>query len=128
MIEWLLQQRFVRFAAVGAAATLMQFFLLASFVELLSFNKVLASSASFSLSAGVNYWLNYHFTFASQASHRQTLPKFVLVALVGLAVNTGSFALFVVFLHYLPAQCIATGITLLSNFTLHQYWIYRSDK
>ncbi|MCW8127726.1 GtrA family protein [Microbulbifer halophilus] len=128
MIEWLLQQRFVRFATVGAAATLMQFSSLALFVELLSTNAIFASAAAFSLSAGFNYWLNYHFTFGSRAGHRDTLPKFVLVALIGLTINTTCFTLFVKLFHYFPAQCIATGVTLLSNFVLHQRWIYRREE
>lgn len=127
MIQWLLRQRLVRFAAVGGGATGLQFVLLLLFVELLRLEKVGASAAAFAISAGFNYWLNYHFTFASNLSHTRTLPKFALVALVGLAINTGSFAALLLILHYLPAQVIATGITLLSNFTLHQFWIYRRE-
>jgi len=127
MIDWLLQQRFVRFAFVGGAATLLQFLLLALFVELLSLNAVLASAAAFAISAVFNYWLNYRFTFASRASHWRTLPKFALVALIGLGINTASFALLLIAFHYLPAQCIATLVTLVCNFALHQYWIYRRE-
>lgn len=127
MIEWLLRRRFVRFACVGGAATLLQFLLLALFVELLAVNAVLASASAFAMSAAFNYWLNYHFTFTSRASHWRTLPKFVLVALIGLAINTASFALLLIAFHYLPAQCIATGVTLVCNFALHQYWIYRRE-
>ncbi|MCX2843000.1 GtrA family protein [Microbulbifer thermotolerans] len=125
MIEWLLRQRLVRFTAVGGTATLVQFLLLTLLVERLSVNPVLASAASFAISAGCNYWLNYRFTFASRASHWRTLPKFMLVALIGLGINTASFALLLLAFHYLIAQCLATLITLISNFTLHQYWIYR---
>ncbi|MFC6633683.1 GtrA family protein [Microbulbifer taiwanensis] len=128
MIEWLLQLRFVRFAAVGAAATLVQFLLLASLVEILSTQAVIASAASYLTSAGINYWLNYRFTFSSNISHWRTLPKFALVAMIGLAVNTCSFALLVLVFHYIPAQCVATGITLFSNFALHQLWIYRRSE
>lgn len=131
MIERLLQRllhpRFLRFVLVGGAATLLQFVLLAVFVEIFMAREVFASAASFSISAGFNYWLNYHFTFASRANHRETLPKFIVVALIGLTINTSCFSLLLVVFHYLPAQCLATGITLLSNFTLHQLWIYRRE-
>lgn len=119
--------RLLRFALVGGTATLLQFLLLALFVELLHTAEVAASAASFALSAGFNYWLNYHFTFSSRKSHAQTLPRFVLVALLGLGVNTASFAALLTVLHYLAAQVVATGVTLLCNFTLHQYWIYRRE-
>lgn len=127
MIEWLLRRRLVRFTAVGGAATLLQFSLLALFVEQLSISAVPASAAAFAISAGCNYWLNYRFTFASRDRHRRTLPKFVLVALIGLAINTASFTLLLFTFHYLAAQCLATLITLASNFALHQYWIYREE-
>lgn len=125
MIEWLLRQRLVRFLLVGGSATLLQFLLLALLVEWLSVYPVFASAAAYSLSAMFNYWLNYHFTFTSRSRHWRTLPKFVLVALIGLTVNTGCFALLAIFFHYIPAQVVATGVTLVNNFILHQYWIYR---
>lgn len=127
MIERLLQWRFARFALVGGGATLLQYGLLILFIEVLYANPVFASAAAFCLSAGANYWLNYHFTFTSQRQHAQTLPRFLLVALAGLGINTGSFAALQAVLHYLAAQVIATTITLASNFALHQYWIYRRE-
>lgn len=127
MIRQLLQTRLLRFAMVGGAATLLQFALLLLFVELLSLDAVAASASAFALSAAGNYWLNYHFTFASRRAHSQTLPRFALVALCGLAINTSSFAALSLALHYLPAQVIATGVTLLCNFVLHQFWIYRRE-
>lgn len=127
MIRQLLHLRPLRFALVGGAATLLQFLLLLLFVEILAQDPVAASAGAFALSAGFNYWLNYHFTFASRRSHSQTLPKFALVAAFGLALNTSSFAALTLTLHYLPAQVLATGVTLACNFALHQLWIYRRE-
>jgi len=127
LLRRLLQWRFARFAVVGGGATLLQYLLLVLLVEGLHAAPVAASAAAFSLSALANYWLNYRFTFASRRRHRQTLPRFALVALLGLAINTASFAALLPLLPYLAAQVIATAVTLIANFTLHHYWIYRRE-
>lgn len=117
----------VRFVMVGGSATLLQFVLLFLFVEYAHLNEILASALSFSLSAIYNYLMNYYFTFASEKSHIETATKFMLVATLGLAINSSTFALFLSLgLYYLLAQGGATIITLLVNFLLHKIWIYRS--
>lgn len=117
----------VRFVMVGGSATLLQFVLLFIFVEYGHLNKVLASAFSFALSAIYNYLMNYYFTFASEKSHVETASKFVLVAALGLAINSSTFALLIYLgLHYLIAQVGATAVTLVVNFLLHKIWIYRS--
>ncbi len=119
--------KFIRFVIVGASATLFQFFLLIIFIEFLSMQSVMASASSFTLSAIGNYWLNYRFTFSSQQSHQTTFPKFVISAGIGLAINTLSFSFFILFFHYLFGQISATALTLISNFSLHKFWIYAND-
>ncbi|WP_346838101.1 GtrA family protein [Microbulbifer sp. SAOS-129_SWC] len=127
LLQRLLQWRFTRFALVGGGATLLQYLLLVLLVEALHAPEVAASAAAFSLSALANYWLNYHFTFASQRLHRQALPRFALVALTGLAVNTACFAALLPLLPYLAAQVVATAVTLVGNFALQHLWIYRRE-
>ncbi|MGM8226307.1 GtrA family protein [Cellvibrio sp. ARAG 10.3] len=112
---------------VGGSATLLQFVLLFLLVEFSHLNEVLASALSFALSAIYNYLMNYYFTFASEKSHIETAMKFMLVAALGLAINSSTFALFLSLgLYYLLAQVGATIITLFVNFLLHKIWIYRS--
>jgi putative flippase GtrA len=120
------QSQFIRFALVGALATALQFALLLAMVEILAVAEVPASALAFSLSAMANYWLNYHFTFASQQQHQHTLPKFLLVAALGLGINTSSFSILLSGFHYMVAQAGATLVTLACNFLLHKLWIYRS--
>jgi putative flippase GtrA len=130
--------KFIKFAVIGGAATLLQFFLLGLFVELGGLIPVVASAVSYALSAIANYLANYHLTFASHASHSQTLPKFIVTAALGLALSTSLFAAFLYVLEnylltgtqlletaYLIAQLFATLITLAVNFLMHKFWIYR---
>ncbi|HLU17396.1 MAG TPA: GtrA family protein [Edaphocola sp.] len=117
----------IRFVLVGGSATLFQFVLLFSFVEFGHFNKIFASALSFAIAAILNYLLNYYFTFASEKSHFETASKFIVVATIGLLINSTSFALLLVVMpHYLFAQIGATLLALSVNFLLHKIWIYRS--
>lgn len=114
-----------RFAAVGGLATLVQYLLLVLLVELAEMAAVPSSALAFTFSAALNYLLNFYLTFGGGARHRQALPKFAAVAAIGLATNTLCFSLALLLLPYLAAQLVATLITLVGNFLLHQFWIYR---
>lgn len=117
-----------RFAAVGGVATAIQYAVLVLLIEWVGLQEVLASAVSFSLSALINYLLNYYLTFSSGVGHRQAFPRFAVVAAVGLAINTLCFSLAVTLLPYLLAQLVATLVTLVSNFLFHQLWIYREPQ
>ncbi len=130
--------KFVKFVFIGGAATLLQFFLLGLFVEFGGLIPVVASAISYVSSATFNYAANYYLTFASQTSHRQTLPKFIVTICIGLAFSTSVFAIFLHFLEkhilhnshllqsaYLIAQLFATLLTLILNFVMHKFWIYK---
>ena len=130
--------KFIKFATIGGAATLLQFFLLGLFVEAFKWAPITASAVSYAVSAIFNYLANYYLTFASTSSHKQTLPKFILVVAFGLALSTSLFAMFLYVLEnhllrntnlletaYLIAQLFATLITLVVNFLAHKLWIYR---
>ncbi|HEY8569827.1 GtrA family protein [Microbulbifer sp.] len=120
--------RAVRFAAVGGVATAIQYLLLVALVELAAAGEVASSALAFGFAAVFNYLLNFHFTFGGGARHLQALPKFVVVAVIGLATNTLCFSLALPLLPYLLAQVIATLVTLVGNFLLHQLWIYREPQ
>lgn len=117
---------FIKFLGIGGIATLLQFVILTLLVELELAPKITASALSYLLSAIFNYLANYYFTFASDASHRQTLPKFAVTVALGLSLSTLLFAGFLhLFGYYLLAQLLATGITVCLNFLVHKLWIYK---
>ena len=117
---------FVRYAAVGAVGTLFHFLTLTACVELLRMSPTSGSFVGAVVGALLNYVLNYHLTFASQQSHKVTLPRFLAVAAFGVVLNglivkfaTGELAL-----HYLVAQAVATVIVLGSGFVLNKIWTF----
>lgn len=119
-------RQFWMFIGVGGSSTLLQLVLLLAFVEYLAIAKVIASAAAYLLSAVYNYCVNYYVTFASTKSHSQTLPKFIGVVFIGVTVNVIVFTVALLAVPYLIAQLIAVGVTLVVNFLLHKFWIYRS--
>lgn len=128
LLQTVLAHPLVKFLAVGGLATAAQFAVLIALVEWQWCSAVIASALGYWVGAGVNYLLNYYFTFQSQQSHRATLPKFALVVLVGAVVNTLVFALVNSLLPwYWLSQCVATGASLIVNYLLHRCWIYRQD-
>lgn len=128
MLRRILGSQLLRFLLVGGSATLFQFALLITFIEVASLNKIWASFSAYLLSSAFNYLLNYYLTFSSKVGHLQALPKFVVVVAIGSAINTSVFTGALLFVPYLLAQCVAVIAALCTNFLLHKYWIYRGDQ
>ena len=98
-------------------------------VQFFSAQPVIGSSAGALVGAGINYILNYTFTFKSNSNHRETLWKFFLIAAVGFTLNgifmgifTGMFQIY-----YLIAQLFTTGLVLVWNFLANHFWTFREQ-
>jgi len=117
---------FVRYAAVGAIGTLFHFATLSVCVELLRMSPTNGSLVGAVVGALLNYVLNYHLTFASQQSHRVTMPRFLAVAAFGVLLNGGVVKIMTesMHLHYLVAQAFATIIVLGCGFVLNKIWTF----
>ena len=59
--------------------------------------------------------------------HRRSAPRFAVVALSSLALNTALMAVAVDWLRwpYLPAQVLTTSLVLASNFAFSRLWAFR---
>jgi putative flippase GtrA len=120
-------RQFLHFALVGGIATAVHYLILIGLVHGANMNAVWASTLGFAVSAVCNYYLNYHFTFRSNAEHRNAVVKFLTVAGVGLALNSLTMLVAAEYLglHYLFAQVIATGLVLLWNFSGNRWWTFK---
>lgn len=126
LIKPLLRHPFTKFFVAGGVSTALQLIVLVSLVEIFRMNPIVASAFSYMCGAVCNYFLNYYFTFESVARHGDTLPKFICVVFVGMSVNTITFSLLLQLISlYLLAQIGAVFISLVVNYALHKYWIYR---
>ncbi len=117
---------FVRYAAIGAAATAVHYAVLAGTVEGLGWPAWLASGAGATVGAQVAYAGNRLYTFGYAGSIGGSWVRFQLTALagalqgmaiVGMAVAAGW--------HYLAAQVAATLAGLVVTYTVNRRWTFR---
>lgn len=119
--------KFVRFGLVGALATAIQYLVLVALVDGTGMWPPEASAVGFVLSAGVNYLLNYHFTFRSDQQHAPAAAKFLTLTIVGLSLNATLMQVLVdVGWHYLLAQVCVTAVVFLWNFVGNSLWTFRA--
>ena len=121
-----MNEQFLRFSLVGVASTLTTFVVLVLLVELLHWQASLASVAGYLAGAGLNYVLNYRFTFGSTQRHQVAVPRFLAIMGVGLALNAGIMHVAVhrLNIHYLLAQAIAVAIVLAWSFAMNRRWAF----
>lgn len=120
--------RFVRYFVVGGIATAIQYAILILLVRGLGMAATPASSIGFVLSAGVNYLLNYSFTFQSNRPHGPAAAKFGVLAGMGLLINAAIMRLMTgAGMQYLIAQIFATGVVLLFGFISNTIWTFGAE-
>lgn len=122
-----LPRQFLRFAAVGAIGTLVQYLTLWIGVEMLGMSAAVSSGIGYLFGSVVNYLLNYTFTFGSDATHIKAVPKFYAVVGIGWCINTGLMLLLTQHLavNYWLAQMFVTGVGLVWNFTGSKWWAFK---
>ena len=119
-------RRFVRFILVGGATTACQYIVLTLLVELLHVKADVASSVGYGVGAAVSYVLNRFWTFKSDLSHAQSLPRFIVMIGIGLLLSFAMMHALVDFagIYYLLAQVLTTGMVMLSNYLLAASWVF----
>ena len=122
-------RQFLRFAAVGASGTAVQYSILWGGVEWFALHAAVASAIGYLCGSVVNYLLNYFFTFDSSKGHVEAASKYFSVLAVGFCINTGLMALMVSQLHwhYWLAQIVTTGIGLIWNFAGSRWWAFKQS-
>jgi putative flippase GtrA len=122
----MIMRQFLAFAGVGAVGTAAHYATLIGLVAF-GFDAVTASALGCTIGAIVNYLLNYHLTFRSQSPHRRSAPRFAVVAMISLLLNTLLMAIGIkwIRLNYLVAQVFATGPVLCWNFWISRVWAFK---
>lgn len=117
---------FVRYAAVGLAATTMHYAVLAGLVESGAATPLPATLAGYVAGGLVSYVLNRRLTFAGRRSHREAAWRFALVAAGGFAWTGLLMALLVgrFGAPYLPAQAATTLAVLVCGFLANRLWTF----
>lgn len=122
-------KQFVGFAGTGAIATGIQYLILILLRELFGLPAVFSSAVGYGIAAIANYLMKYHWVFGSDEHHHVAGPKYAIVSLTGLALNTLLMYLGteVLALHYLVAQVISTLLVLIWNFSVNSIWTFRAS-
>lgn len=117
----------LKFAAVGALATLVHYAILVALVEFGRASPVTATTIGYCVGILVSYTLNRRYTFgARSAPIARTFLKFVLLYGVGALLNGVIVAILIdAGLWYLLAQIVATGLVLAWNFLGARFLVFR---
>lgn len=120
-------RQFLRFATVGAIATIVQYSVLVALVEFVRVQPVPAAVLAYLCGALVSYFLNARYTFgATNTAFGKGLVKFLIVNVIGLGLNTAIFTTLVhMHVHYLLAQMVATGLVLIWNYAGARLFVFR---
>lgn len=89
---------------------------------------LVTNALGFCLAVLWGYYWHRRLTFrATGGAHEKQLPKFIIVALVGLVVNSVALSVFIELLHIdiLVAKVLAIGVTALWNFNAQRYWTFK---
>lgn len=114
--------RFIKFVVVGFSGLLIDFGLTFIFKEKIKVQKYVANSIGFVTAATSNYFLNRVWTFHSQNPEMVLeYSKFILIALIGLAINTLVLWLLVSKMkwHFYFSKLLAIGVVTLWNFSMN---------
>lgn len=117
--------QFFKFAGGGAVGTVLHYLTLVALVETAEWPIVAGTAIGFVVGAVTNYLISRNFIFRTERSHATALPRFLVVASIGAALNTSMVvALNDVGLHYLFAQILSTCVVLLFNFAVNKLWTF----
>jgi putative flippase GtrA len=127
-------RRFVRFGVVGSIGAVVDFSVLNLCIQLLSMEKWLANTYSFSAAVVSNFTWNRLWTFpeSRQEALFPQLGQFALVNLVGYGINQAIFLSLDRYVFgawdvwgYNLSKAIAIGVVLFWNYGVNRIWTYR---
>lgn len=121
--------RFLVFAALGALGTLAHYGVLIGLVETGVAAPALATALGAIVGALVNYVLSRRLAFRSTRAHREALPRFLLVAGIGILLNPLLLGAFITWTGwaYLICQILVTLVLLAVNYAIHSRWTFRAS-
>jgi putative flippase GtrA len=119
-------QQAVRFAVIGAVATVVHYTILVSSVEGLHATPLWGSSIGFIAGVIVGFFLNRRFTFTEARPLGASFAKYAMVYAIGFVLNATILQTLIhAGLWYLAAQAAATAIVLVWNFIGARFFAFR---
>lgn len=114
---------------MGVIGTALHYAVFVFLIMVLNSAPATAAMAGATCGAVFNYWFNRRFTFRSDRSHKEALPRFLLIAGVGVALNGAIVkVLTIATFNYFISQVGATLTIFILNFFLSKLWIFRQSQ
>lgn len=115
-----------RYMLGGGLGAVIQFSILSTLHEFFNIDATISSAISFAIAVIANYSFQYYLTFRASCAHTLLFRRFVVVALVGLTINTFFFWLMHqrLGLHYIPAQAAAIAFVFGFNYLMNYYYTF----
>ncbi len=116
----------VRFGVVGVAAMATHWSIVALVVPL-GITPLLANVIAFCIAFNVSFFGHHHWTFTSDDSQKNTLKRFLGVALLGFLINEAMYSLLLTFtaLDYRIALFIVLASVAVLTYLLSRFWAFR---
>lgn len=123
-------KKFIKYSLVGATGMTMDISLMIILVELAHWTPLSASFVAFAVSVTNNFIWNKLWTFRdSGKNYFIQFTRFVLTALVGLAINYLMMKwLLALSVNYVIARFIVVAIIVMWNFFINSFWTFRPRK
>ena len=119
--------QFMKFGVVGVIAFVIDYGLLALLTEAFGVNYLVSATISFTVSVVFNYLasMSYVFTHKEGMSRRREFVIFVVLSVIGLAINNLCMWAGVELLgiHYLITKIAATAIVMIWNFVTRKIFL-----
>ena len=129
-MEKLISQ-FMKFGVVGVIAFVIDYGLMVVLTELAGVNYLISATISFTVSVVFNYLasMRYVFTHKQGLSRRREFVIFVVLSVIGLAINNLCMWAGVELLgvHYLIVKIFATAVVMVWNFVTRKIFLDAGD-
>lgn len=122
---------YVAYGIVGVSATLVDYLCYIGITRSHPWFReqyLVANALGFCIAVWWGYYWHRRVTFRAQhGDHKKQFPRFVVVALVGLAVNSVALWVTIDSLHIydILAKLLAIGVTAMWNFNAQRFWTFR---
>lgn len=117
--------KFVKFAMVGLASTMIYFLLLAIMSGFIA-NIVILTAACYALSMLLNYLMQSLYTFRAGRPSRQAVSRYVTMHAGALIFNSAAMKTLVDILSapLIPSQVLVMGVLAVSTFFISKLWVF----
>ena len=120
-----LHQTLLRFCITGLTTAVIYLTICYLLVKISKTSAEIAGFIGFVAILPINYLLHKLWSFESKRFHRETAPKFLVVIVLGIIINSTAIHIFVTFgLHFLIAQVFAMSVVIIWNFGMFKWWVF----